>query len=300
MLYKMRVLQMTAAICISACTATAPEPLMAANALVANKVKLTENSINHAAFQLSYGNDPELERAFSQFITTGKAPRIVTDGFEQIAFNPRQQPIIETKPNAQTVISLEPGERFSQVNCGDPSKWTYMATLSGSGEKQQTHLLIQPLYPEISTTLTIATDRRLYKLGLVSQESNDAMRHVSFWYPDDMINTWNTSENLTPLATIQLDQLNFDYRMSSGWSTPSWKPLRIFDDGKKTFIEFPANMANRDMPLLFTVESSQRNLVNYRSQANYFVVDRIFKQAVLVMGVGRKQTQVKIINNHYS
>lgn len=266
------------------------------------KKSMPQTPTGHTAFKLIYGNNPELEHVFNQYITTGKASNIIAPDFEQIAYNAHQQPVIKTKPTVQTVLSLEPGEHFTNVSCGDPSKWSYSAASSGSGDKQQTHILIEPLFPETSTTLTIATDRRLYTLGLVSENNGDSMRHVGFWYPENMMAAWNSAkENQQEHTTSEIDfnQANFKYRINSGWKPPSWKPQRVFDNGKKTFIEFPDNITNRDLPLLFTVENSQKTLVNYRVQGHYFVVDRIFKQAALVMGVGRKQAQVTIINQDY-
>lgn len=292
---------------LSGCATPQPIPVNSwqPTTRVIEKQTFVQAPVNHSTFQLTYGSDPGLERAFNQYIKTGRAPNIVTSGFQQFAYSIRQQPVIKTKPTVLTVISLQPGEHFTNVTSGDPNRWTYSAALSGSGNNQQTHVLVEPLYPNISTTMTITTDKRIYNLALVSKQDNDYIRNVSFWYPEDMINTWNNtaapnSEQDQTVALIDLDHANFDYHVSCSWSCPSWKPVRVFDDGKKTLIQFPPTMANRDMPLLFTIENSKQALVNYRPQGQYFVVDRIFQQAVLVMGVGRNQTQVRLTNNRYS
>jgi type IV secretory pathway VirB9-like protein len=102
---------------------------------------------------------------------------------------------------------------------------------------------------------------------------------------------------------VNLNNLNFNYSIASDGffrSFPSWKPTRVFDDGSHTYIQFSASMSNKDMPVLFVLNGSNQELVNYRSKAPYFVVDKIFKQAVLVMGVGRSQRKVFITNNCYS
>src|SRR5262249_45832774 len=153
--------------------------------------------------------------------------------------------------------SLQPGEHFTNVTSGDPNRWTYSAAMSGSGNNQQTHILVEPLYADISTTMAITTDKRIYNLALVSKQDSDYVRNISFWYPEEMINAWNNnvaqdSQQDQTVSQVDLNNVNFGYNISSsGWSSPAWKPLRVFDDGKKTFIEFPPTMANRDMPLLF-------------------------------------------------
>ena len=44
-------------------------------------------------------------------------------------------------------------------------------------------------------------------------------------------------------------------------------------------------------------KAGDKELVNYRSKAPYFVVDKLFKQAILELGVGSQQQQVTLTNN---
>lgn len=268
-------------ILLSGCASTQPIPvesLQSATRIV-EKQTYVQAPVNRSAFRLAYGNDPALEKAFNQYIKSGKAPNIVTSGFVQFAYNNGQQPVIKTSPGQETVISLEPGERFTNVTTGNPGKWTYSAAMSGTGSNQQTHILVVPLYPGISTNMVITTDRRLYNIKMVSSEDGDYVRNVRFWYPEDMANNWNNKAQqeqnnsvVTSVPDVNLSNLNFNYNITSGWSTsPSWKPIRVFDDGKQTFIEFPASMSNREMPVLFTVDgANKRAMVNYRSKPPYF------------------------------
>jgi type IV secretion system protein VirB9 len=62
--------------------------------------------------------------------------------------------------------------------------------------------------------------------------------------------------------------------------------LRAFDDGRQTFIEFPASLAVGEAPPLFLVDAKGTvSLVNYRVQGRYYVVDRIFDTAELRLGL---------------
>jgi type IV secretion system protein VirB9 len=109
-------------------------------------------------------------------------------------------------------------------------------------------------------------------------------------------------QTVAQVPDVSLNHLNFDYCISTDGffrSSPSWKPVRVFDDGVHTYIQFPALMTHRDMPVLFISKNNTQQLVNYRSKAPYFVVDKIFKEAVLVMGVGSDQTKVIITNKRY-
>ena len=155
---------------------------------VSPKLQAATNKTN---FQLVYGNDTGLEHAFDQYLKTGKAPNIVTDGFEKFAYNSAQQPIVRTSPFQETVISLEPGEKFTNVTTGDPNRWTYSAATSGVGGHQQQHILVKPSASDLGTNMVITTDRRIYNLRLMSSTDGIPTRIISFWYPEEMQNYWN-------------------------------------------------------------------------------------------------------------
>lgn len=96
-----------------------------------------------------------------------------------------------------------------------------------------------------------------------------------------------------PVATgISPDQLHFDYAITG--DRPVWRPLRAFDDGRQTFVEFPASLAVGEAPPLFLVDAKgQAQLVNYRLQGRYYVVDRLFDAAELRLGL-KHQDVVRI------
>lgn len=278
---------------------------------IVEKPVIIKPPVTEMHYQLTNTPDPALKKAYEQYLKTGKAYNIVTDGFEQFAYGVGSQPVINATPFEQTVISLEPGENVTNVTSGDPTRWSYALAYSGHGNERQAHIMIKPSQYELSTNLIITTDKRLYTLAMVSTKDGKYIRDVRFWYPEEQQAFWDNytksqAEQLTngstvaTLPDISVNDLNMDYAIKPiGWfvSSPSWMPLRAFDDKTHTYIEFPRSMANRDMPALFIVnQSGQQELVNYRSKPPYFIVDKLFKQAVLVMGVGSHQTKVSIIN----
>ena len=59
---------------------------------------------------------------------------------------------------------------------------------------------------------------------------------------------------------------------------PAWLPVKVFDDGAKTFIQFPPAMLVREAPALFVLSHrGETQLVNYRVKNEYYVVE-IFHQ----------------------
>src|SRR3546814_1893165 len=86
-----------------------------------------------------------------------------------------------------------------------------------------------------------------------------------------------------------LDRLRFRYAITG--DEPSWRPLRAFDDGRKVYIQFPANIGQGEMPPLFVIGAEgDAQLVNYRVRSPYLIVDRLFGAAELRLG--GKQPQV--------
>jgi P-type conjugative transfer protein TrbG len=296
-------------ILLTSCATKSPEPLAPAQEMYV-RPPIIQVRGEAARFNLVYGNDPSLERAFNQYTRTGRAPNIITDGFVKFAYNQGQQPIIKTNPFQETVISLEPGEKFTNVSSGDPARWSYSAAVSGAGSNQQQNILVKPSMSNITTNMVITTDRRIYNLKLIASENSASTKSVSFWYPDEMVNAMNAQtlknadqSTVASVPNVSLNNLNFNYKISSDVyfkRMPSWKPTRVFDDGTHTYIQFNEDIANKDMPALFIETGDNKELVNYRVKMPYFVVDKIFKKAVLVMGIGSDQSKVIIVNNCYS
>lgn len=201
-----------------------------------------------------------------------------------------------TSPGRISDIALQPGEMLTSVAAGDTVRWTVGDTVSGAGEGKRTHILVKPFSAGLSTNLVITTDRRVYRIQLASR-AESAMPAISWSYPADDLLAWQrqreASEAAAPVsASIAIEQLNFNYRISG--DRPAWLPLRAFDDGRRTWIEFPPSIAVGEAPPLFIVGSKgEAQLVNYRVSGRYYVVDRLFGAAELRLGE-KKQTIVRI------
>ncbi|TPG21754.1 P-type conjugative transfer protein TrbG [Sphingomonas koreensis] len=201
-----------------------------------------------------------------------------------------------TAPERVTDIALEPGETLGSVASGDTARWVIGDTTSGLGGDKRTHVLVKPISSELSTNLVITTDRRSYHLALTSNAAT-AMAAISWTYPADALLAIKQAaasvEAAAPIASgLDIDQLHFDYAISG--DKPAWRPLRAFDDGRQTFIEFPATLAVGEAPPLFLVDAKdQAQLVNYRLRGRYYVVDRMFDAAELRLGT-KHQIVVRI------
>lgn len=190
-------------------------------------------------------------------------------------------------PERVTDIALQPGEALGAVASGDTARWVIGDTTSGAGADKRVHVLVKPFALGLTTNLVITTDRRTYHLAL-SSGPGAAMAALSWIYPQDALIALKRSEEAAaaaaPVASgLDVDQLHFNYSVTGG--APAWRPLRAFDDGRQTYIEFPASLGVGEAPPLFLVDAKgQAQLVNYRLRGRYYVVDRIFDAAELRLG----------------
>ena len=213
---------------------------------------------------------------------------------------------IYAKPGQVTDIALQEGERLvgpGPVAAGDTVRWMIGDTLSGAGATQRVHILVKPTRPDITTNLVINTDRRTYHVELRANP-RVYMASVSWSYPEDELIALRRAQaealRAAPIADgFTLENLNFDYRISG--DKPDWRPLRVFDDGQRTLVEFPPDIAQGEMPPFFVIgEEGEAELVNYRVNGRYLIVDRLFQKAELRLGAGRRQVRVKITNRSRS
>lgn len=202
-----------------------------------------------------------------------------------------------TAPGLVSDIALQAGETLVSVAAGDTARWTIGDTTSGAGVARRTHVLVKPIAAGLRTNLVIMTDRRVYLVALEST-ARQSMAAVSWTYPQDELIALRVAEavarSAAPVAAgVAVDRLNFNYRIEGDRAT--WMPLRAFDDGSQTFIEFPPSVGTGEIPPLFVIGSSGRiELVNYRLSGHYYVVDRLFSLAELRLGE-KRQLVVRIV-----
>ena len=208
---------------------------------------------------------------------------------------------VYTAPGQVTDIALQEGEQLvgpGPVAAGDTVRWIIGDTVSGSGPSARVHILVKPTRSDLVTNIVINTDRRTYHLELRAASST-YMASVSWTYPHDALIALqgrNAAAAATaPVASgIDLSAIHFRYRID-GDRAP-WRPARAFDDGRQVFIEFPTGISQGEMPPLFVNGASgEAELVNYRVQGRYMVVDRLFAAAELRLGDRRTAQRVRIV-----
>jgi type IV secretion system protein VirB9 len=203
-------------------------------------------------------------------------------------------------PGHITDIILQDGEQLAgtgPVAAGDTTRWVIGATTSGSGPGARVHIMVKPTRSDLATNLIINTNRRTYHLELKSSASI-WMASLSWNYPQDGMIAIEAQAQAAleraPVASgIDATALRFNYEIQG--DKPDWRPLRAFDDGRQTFIAFPASIAEGAMPPLFmTGVGGDLELVNYRVRGPWMIVDRLFERAELRLGSGKQAQVVQI------
>jgi type IV secretion system protein VirB9 len=200
---------------------------------------------------------------------------------------------IQTSPHFLTAITLKPGEKLIAKAAGDTVRWVLGETVEGSGPSQQVVVLMKPIRGGLKTNVVLTTDQRTYLLEAESREGGTYTSAVSWNYPQEQMAALAASQSAEAIKAqtvvapvLSIDQLHFGYKVQPRkGKPPRWQPLRVFDDGTKTYIQFPMNMAATDAPPLFLIgPHDSAELVNYRYLNGYYVVDRLIDVAELRLG----------------
>jgi len=205
-------------------------------------------------------------------------------------------------------IELQPGEVVNDIRAGDSVRWLITPSIVGSGSTAQTIVSVKPTDAGLQTNLIIATTKRLYDITLVSSTYAHT-DEITFTYPEEVQAQWQAYQQQVQQRTINttmsnganLAALDFGYALSG--DHPAWRPLRVYSDGIKTYIQFPRSMLSGDAPTLVALDrdgtwfsSPTKEIVNYRVEGDTYVVDRVLDRAALLSGVGGSQQDVEIIH----
>jgi P-type conjugative transfer protein TrbG len=251
-------------------------------------------------------DDPDIQAALKAWKDTGQAPIIRKDEFIQYPYA-LIEAIVTCQPLRVCDIELEAGEEVMNVSLGDSTRWLASPAFSGDRDALTPHVLVKPTELGIATNAVITTSRRTYYLALVSPTKPNAhARRVKFYYPQDLVQQAagifrakaverkrDQEATVGRLSRVAVDALNFNYQID-GASVP-WRPIRVFDDGTRVYIQMPEAMRVTEAPaLLVQTRTGDTALVNYRLRQRYYVVDKLFDTAMLIAGVGPRQERVTI------
>ena len=216
-------------------------------------------------------------------------------------------PVVVCAPLRVCIIELQAGEKITgEPQIGDSVRWNISPGMYGNGEQATSMIVLKPQESGLDTNLLITTDRRAYYLRLVSKPYEYVAR-VAFKYPDeDNSQKWQRhlveqqvqqkearhDSQVTP-AMMTAEKLNFSYKVTG--RNEQLRPVRVYDDGAKTYIQMRRDIQNREAPALVVLGADGKGeMTNYRVREQTYIVDRLFDHAQLVLGSGKKAQKVEI------
>jgi type IV secretion system protein VirB9 len=184
---------------------------------------------------------------------SGGDPRLQT-----VEYRNNQVVTLEVAPGYQLALEFAADERIESVGLGDSSAWMVSPTKRGD------HLFVKATQPGVSTNMTVVTDIRTYAFDLhpLPGPSATMAYTVRFSYPPPPGALTQTNE---PAAAPDVR-----YRVSGDRKL---RPSAISDDGIKTYVEWPADVA---MPAVYSINDQGREaLVNGMVQDKTLVIDGV-------------------------
>lgn len=209
------------------------------------------------------------------------------------------------QPLRASDIQLKPGERaMEEPFISDSERWLLGAGVSYEDGIEAQHIYIKPVEANLSASLIINTNERVYHLILRSY-SDKHMPKVRWKYNDKPMpknyiqsieakekEKFTQDDNFMNLADPRF--LSFNYKVTYAiFRKPRWIPALVYDDGKKTYITFPEEALRHELPVVF---ENRDEIVNYRVARNVIIMDKLVERITIKIGK-RKISVIKKKSN---
>jgi type IV secretion system protein VirB9 len=174
----------------------------------------------------------------------------------------------------QMTVEFGADERIENVSIGDSLAWQV------TPNRRADTLFIKPIEFDAATNMSVITSKRRYTFQLSAEEPSGPgdpaiIYRVKFTYPPEP--TTDASPQEGPLVVPA--NANSNYSVSG---SPRNIPARIYDDGVKTYMEWPGNAST---PAVFALGvDGAEAVVNFIMRGNLMVVERVGPAFVLRNG----------------
>lgn len=217
-------------------------------------------------------------------------------GMQIFSWSPGRVFEVWTAPLRVTTLTLGSGETLVAKAAGDTVRWQIGETVSGEGANRRAHVLIKPLERGLETNLVLTTNQRVYLIDLRSGPPEAFNAAVAWDAPAARpaaiaaAGPRPSDARIPDPVVLPEGPLDARYRLEPQGRRPRWIPTTVFNDGRRTFIAFPADLQVDEAPALFAIApDGEAQLVNYRQAGGLFIVDRVLDRAELRLGDRRPQ-----------
>lgn len=200
-------------------------------------------------------------------------------------YNPDEVYVFRGHYRYQSSIEFAQDEVIANISIGDSVGWQIVP--SGS------RIFLKPVDQDATTNMSVITNKRIYHFELYADEAEDIrdselVFSVRFTYPQEQSASeagfmqYQASGYGDDIPNLSNDPQRFNFNYTTTGSERI-SPLRIFDDGEFTYVQFRG--VNADIPAVFMVHpSGKESLVNFRTQGDYIVIERVASQYTLRLG----------------
>jgi type IV secretory pathway VirB9-like protein len=205
-----------------------------------------------------------------------------------LAFEEGHADKVDVAVNYPLDVMLQTGEKVDQIVSGDrrpfdPGDETppWEVKEGVSRVPMRPHLIVTVTKPGLSMGIVVTTNRREYLLDVRSVASTK-VRTVRWDYGPEPVKD-DTKPRLLPDPS-QPQQYHTGYTIDTSDPRPVWTPRHTVDDGRKTYLLFPPNLAAMETPMIRLIGSNGYELVNARLVGSVMVIDHLFPVAELRVG----------------
>lgn len=199
---------------------------------------------------------------------------------------------IFSKTNYTTTIKLNADEEVTYIGSGDTENWDLDQAKGGADGA--TLIFIKPLFENLSTNLTIITNKRTYYIYIVSDKK--AYNPLVQWqYPYEASMKFKLLKNeeimnkTVKLETSNIDSLDFNYSYDK---YSNLAPIQVYNDGTKTIIVMPKTM--QEMPIVYAYGlDGNLNQINYRVIGQNIIIDKVLSKMQLILGSSKLEIKSK-------
>ncbi len=216
---------------------------------------------------------------------------------KSVVYRERDVVTIKGHYGYSTTIEFADDEVVETASIGDSVAWQVIKP-----ESRANMLFIKPLEADANTNMTVVTNLRIYSFELSAdkapnrRDKNLAFR-IRFTYPNvdaqGLAAIGGRTTNAAGLLTNgkNPDEWNFDYSFTG---SRSLRPVRAFDDGKFTYLQFSS--LKKTPAIFLTDPQGNESLVNFTRKGKYIVVETLGQKFTLRDG---KDTYACVNNDAY-
>lgn len=200
---------------------------------------------------------------------------------------------VYSAPGYVTDIRFQNGEEITYIGGGDTTRWVIDKGAIGNDYRKESHIYIKPLRQDLKTNIIVNTTLHSYQIEVNAGSVYNPI--VSWVYSKEQSGEMQRIVNAIKeerLMTVDPRSLNFGYKVSNKSAT--FAPVQVFDDGRKTFLKMKKEMDTTNAPAFFVKNKHHENVLsNYRVVDNYYIIDRLFEEAALVVGTEKVEINQK-------